>query len=913
MKILSPVIYLFLSLLLFTQIQAQTSTNVKRLNELAIEFSEAWDSSQELVKQYALDNNIPIRQELEDGTIMELVDVRDGKPVFYMTDNVGAAQTTRAFELWEGGSSGLELTGEGYDQLGEWDGGSVRRSHQEFTDQGTSRVTQMDGNSSTSYHATHVAGTMVAAGVNSNARGMLYGGNLKAWEWSNDESEMASAAANGLEISNHSYGAGAGWESYNGNWYWLGNNSISDSEDYKFGFYDGDSRAMDQIAFNAPNYLIVRSAGNERGEGPGNAGQNGNPETDGGEDGYDCIQPEKLAKNVMTVGAAYEVSEYTGPEDVAISGFSSFGPADDGRIKPDIVGKGVDTFSTSDGSDTDYITISGTSMSAPNVSGSMALLQYYYQQINEGVPMRSATLRGLVLHTADEAGLNDGPDYIFGWGLMNAERAASVISTDTIQNVIDELVLNGGDIYSRDVIVAEGSDLRITICWTDPAAIPLSPALNPRTPMLVNDLDLKIVDENNNEYYPYSLNPDEPSAAATTEGKNYVDNVETVFIQNAEPGTYTIYVDHDGTLENDEQAFSIIISGIDEYTYPPQCATTLSTPENGSENNVVTQEIKWAPVEYATSYDVYFGTDGEGLDIPSNIFDGETVADNSFSYLMDPSSTYYLFVVPKNSFGEAEGCEVIWSFSTLDAITTYPYLMDLSEVEVPQIPELWHAVNLSEANWRSTNQIGVNDAYSMMLFHPGGLIETDYDNWFISPPFSVEVGKEYNISYYTKNMIFGNQESLNVYWGSTPLPQDLSNLMAIHEDMDEVNWIEAESMIIPDADGYIYIGWHAESIDGLGVLLDQILVEDYGPVGIENNELENKPVFLFRNGKIILKADEKWDNASLELINMLGQRVYTSKFNRDVTIDLNQYEQSGIYILQLSKGDSYERWKILKN
>ncbi len=470
MKIFYSLLFLIISFSIVSNLNGQTTTNIQRLNELSIEFSNDWDVRQIIVKQYALDNNMPIRQELEDGTLIEMVDVRNGKPVYYMTDNIGAAHTTRAFELWEGGNSGLDLTGEDYEQLGEWDGGSVRKSHVEFTDQGESRVTQMDGNSSTHYHATHVAGTMVAAGVNPNAKGMAYGGKLKAWTWTNDESEMAAAAANGLEISNHSYGAGAGWESSNGNWVWYGNSSISPTEDYKFGFYDGDSRAMDQIAFNAPNYLIVRSAGNERGEGPGNAGQNGNPEIDGGTDGYDCIQPEKLAKNVMTVGAAYEVNEYNGPEDVAISGFSSFGPADDGRVKPDIVGKGVNTFSTSDGSDTDYITISGTSMSAPNVAGSMALLQHYYQQLSEGVPMRSATLRGLVIHSADEAGPYDGPDYIFGWGLMNAERAAYVISTDTVQNVIDELVLDGGDIYSRDVIVSEGSDLRVTICWTDPAA-----------------------------------------------------------------------------------------------------------------------------------------------------------------------------------------------------------------------------------------------------------------------------------------------------------------------------------------------------------------------------------------------------------------------------------------------------------
>ena len=120
------------------------------------------------------------------------------------------------------------------------------------------------------------------------------------------------------------------------------------------------------------------------------------------------------------------------------------------------------------------------------------LLQLHYQNLN-GNPMRAATLKGLILHTADEAGPNDGPDYMFGWGLMNAERAAMLITDDQGQNAIDELVLEGGDIYQRTINVPEGTpELKVTISWTDPAGIPVQPQLNPRDPMIINNLDLMV-------------------------------------------------------------------------------------------------------------------------------------------------------------------------------------------------------------------------------------------------------------------------------------------------------------------------------------------------------------------------------------------------------------------------------------
>lgn len=556
--------YLFLLIFSLSSVFlfSQQETNVEKLIELSTQLQEQWDANRLKVIEFAMKNGLPVRHETPDGRVIEMIDVVDGVPQYFTTFNYGAAQTTRAIELWEGGSTGLDLTGEGYEGLGEWDAGHIRVSHQEFTNLGPSRVTNMDGESPTHYHSTHVAGTLIAGGVSPNAQGMAYKGTLKAWDWFGDGAEMAAAAADGLEISNHSYGQVRGWN-WNGGWEWNGNLAVDSTEDYNFGFYDGSARTYDQIAYDGPYYLIVKSAGNDRGEGPTNAGQNGNPEKDGGDDGYDCLGGGAVAKNILTVGAVKQVTNYTGPESVIMSGFSSWGPADDGRIKPDVVGKGVSVYSTLDGSNTDYGSMSGTSMASPNVAGSLALLQQHYQNTHEGQPMRAATLKALAIHSADEAGPYDGPDYKFGWGLLNVEKAAGIISDDVTNERIREEVLEGGDIYFQQVEVVDEADFRVTLCWTDPPAMPVPFELNPRDPMIVNDLDIYILDNNFTTHYPYRLDPENPSAEALADGKNAVDNVEMIDIKNTTAGTYTIYVTHDGWLENGEQAFSLIITGND--------------------------------------------------------------------------------------------------------------------------------------------------------------------------------------------------------------------------------------------------------------------------------------------------------------------------------------------------------------
>ena len=508
-----------------------------------------------------------VEREFPDGRFMELQGLDDsGRPVYYVTHNSDAARTIGTFRVHPGERAGLNLTGAGM-IVGEWDGNAVLASHREFG----GRVTQMDNETALSSHSTHVAGTLIGTGLDAEAKGMAYEATLHAYDWTSDESEMAEAAANGLLISNHSYGNIRGWDKDGGDWYWYGEPLISETEDHYFGFYGSSTQEWDEIAYNAPYYLIVKSAGNERGEGPSSGtghyvwsgGQwvwsttPRNP--DGGAFGYDCIGLKAGAKNIMTVGAVSDIYDgYSSPNDVLMSSFSSWGPVDDGRIKPDVVGNGVSLYST-DTLDAQYTRKSGTSMSSPNVAGSMVLLQEHYQALF-GVPMRAATLKGLVIHTADEAGLHDGPDYAFGWGLMNTETAALLISDAGSAAEIEELTLNGGAVYTLSVRASGTKPLSATICWTDVPGTPGPEALDDRTPKLVNDLDLRIADINGT-YYPWKLDPDDPAAPAFT-GDNIVDNVEQIEITSPVPGEeYIITVSHKGTLDGGMQDFSLIVSG----------------------------------------------------------------------------------------------------------------------------------------------------------------------------------------------------------------------------------------------------------------------------------------------------------------------------------------------------------------
>ncbi len=283
-----------------------------------------------------------------------------------------------------------------------------------------------------------------------------------------------------------------------------------------------------------------------------------------------------VAKNILTVGAVDDLlggySLFAGPSSVQMADFSAWGPTDDGRIKPDVVGNGIFLFSA--WPDYPYYALAaGTSMSAPNVTGSLLLLQQHYENLyGTGNFMRAATLKALVIHTADEAGDADGPDYEFGWGLLNTKNVAKVISGNGgAHRIIEGSLVNG----TADTIEFSASDpnalVSATLVWTDPPGTPVALALDPPDSMLVNDLDLR-VHKGATTYLPWVLNPATPADPAIT-GDNFRDNVEQVVTGADGAGSYYVEVSHKGSLLNGEnQDYSLVISA---ETPPPSSSGLL--------------------------------------------------------------------------------------------------------------------------------------------------------------------------------------------------------------------------------------------------------------------------------------------------------------------------------------------------
>ncbi|MBK6263588.1 S8 family serine peptidase [Marivirga sp. S37H4] len=511
---------------------------------------------------------------MEDGTYAELQKLTaDGQPIYYTTYNVDAAKSTRADHLNSGGSLGLSLNGQNMTAY-VWDGGLARGTHQEYDGAGGSnRFSIGDGSSTLNFHAAHVTGTIIASGVDADAKGMAPHAKAIGSDWNSDIAEATSAASNGMLLSNHSYGYRSDLV-----------------PDWYFGAYIDDSRDWDDLMHNSPYYLMVVAAGND-----GSTNYNGSPL--GGNSAYDKLTGHATSKNNMVVANANDANIASDGtlNSVSINSSSSEGPTDDLRIKPDITGNGTGVYSTYESSNTAYASITGTSMASPNVTGTLLLLQQHASDVT-GSYMKAATLKGLALHTADDAGIT-GPDAIFGWGLLNAKAAATAITENGNASKIEELSLNSGQSYSVTVESDGTSPLLASISWTDLAGTANTGTTNDNTPVLVNDLDIRVT-QGGSTFSPYKLT----SVSSNTQGDNNVDPYERIDVNNAS-GTYTITVTHKGSLSGGSQDFSLIVTGISG----DPVACEVSTPNNLNASNVgsSTATLGWDQVS-GTSYDVRY-------------------------------------------------------------------------------------------------------------------------------------------------------------------------------------------------------------------------------------------------------------------------------------------------------------------
>ncbi|MFT4666442.1 MAG: hypothetical protein ACI9XB_003408 [Gammaproteobacteria bacterium] len=279
------------------------------------------------------------------------------------------------------------------------------------------------------------------------------------------------------------------------------------------GTYNYTSQNLDLQMRNFPDMLHVFAAGNS-------GSQTCSPYPAGY---FTLLKFYQSAKNVLTVGNV--------TDSRIIKSNSSRGPASDGRLKPEICGIGTSVTSTS--RNFDYSTKTGTSMAAPSVTGTMALLYESYRNENGNANPQGGLMKAVACNTADDLG-NDGPDYIYGFGLINARRAISTIQdgrhlTSSISN---------GDSNTHTINVpANTKEVKVMLYWTDKEAVPYP------VKALVNNLDVEVTTSNGTNLLPWVLNFDPAHVAdLATRQVDSLNNIEQVSLDNPPSGNYTISV-----------------------------------------------------------------------------------------------------------------------------------------------------------------------------------------------------------------------------------------------------------------------------------------------------------------------------------------------------------------------------------
>jgi subtilisin-like proprotein convertase family protein len=98
--------------------------------------------------------------------------------------------------------------------------------------------------------------------------------------------------------------------------------------------------------------------------------------------------------------------------------------------------------------------------------------------------------------------------------------------------------------------------LLASISWTDPAGVVSTGIVNDATPVLVNDIDIRVTNDVET-FMPWKLT----SVITNEKEDNIVDPYERVDVENAS-GDYTITITHKGSLEGESQNVSLIVTGV---------------------------------------------------------------------------------------------------------------------------------------------------------------------------------------------------------------------------------------------------------------------------------------------------------------------------------------------------------------
>jgi hypothetical protein len=325
--------------------------------------------------------------------------------------------------------------------------------------------------------------------------------------------------------------------------------------------------------------------------------------------------------------------------------FSGWGPANDGRVKPDLCANGYSLTSTLPnnryGSGPDW---SGTSMASPSAAGAAALLFEHFKK-ETGENPTAATMKALMIHGARDLG-RPGPDYEFGWGLIDAKASADLITRKAWKT--GEFG-EAGEYHSFQVAVSDTkTPLKATLVWTDRPG-DSQQAEQAEKPALRNNLDIVLISPKGKKFFPWTLDKKNPTENAKRNEANHIDNVEQVVVDNPDSGVWTIEVkakfidvsrNWSDMCTKKIQAFTVVVStpAIDtcdpnspiDWVSPVPLMTSNSNVDEPDRidkpNRLVVEAIEPKPEQIQIDYyrneetgDVWGGTPAWDLPLPNGV------------------------------------------------------------------------------------------------------------------------------------------------------------------------------------------------------------------------------------------------------------------------------------------------------
>jgi hypothetical protein len=594
-------------------------------------------------------------------------------------------------------SAGRNYTGDGIGVLVRDDG--IVGPHIDF--QG--RLDNSGASNSGPTHGDGVAGILAGAGnLDPLMRGMAAGSDVYVSNYASnflDGTTTTLINSGDVQITNSSYSDGC--------------NSG----------YTTRTQTVDQQTKTIPTLLHVFSAGN-------NGASNCTNSYGAGSTWGNITGGHKQGKNVIATANVFF--------DGSLVNSSSRGPAYDGRIKPDIAANGQNQNSTDE--DNTYMSFGGTSGASPGIAGVSAQLYEAYGNANAGALPQSALIKATLLNTANDYG-NVGPDYKFGWGIVNGLRAAKLIEDNSyLSSTVSQGISN-----SHNITVPAGTkQVRFMVYWSDPAASPGA------TTCLINDLDLTVTNPASATLLPWILDPTPNPTTLNlpaTNGADHLNNMEQVLVNNPAAGTYVINISGFNVPFGPQEYF-IVYEIIEEnvtVTYPNMgesfvpgeteslhwdAVNTTGTftleysTNNGSTwNNIATvgstvTNYAWTIPNTVTGSAKFRVTNGSNIDVSDGVFSiAPLVTGQQLTKMCPDSATFTWNAVMNASVYDL----YVLGVKYMEVAGTSPTLSVTIPISNPLAP-IWYAVvaRNTTLNWESRRSIA--------SFYPGGLLNCSLPN-----------------------------------------------------------------------------------------------------------------------------------------------------------------------------------------